>query len=553
MVNYCNDTLINVAEDGMTETLWQMAYDDSKILSNLNVSNDRERNLYFYLENFVEDLCQEFNCNINNYNDIIIKAFEELRKKEKIDLTDIRKAVYNSLKVKKIAYPNIKGTNSENSLPDRDINKWVKSLEDIYSAIRMGKNKMSAIKEITEGWTPMEKLDFEYWMKYYESADYVKYAMKKNAFGEVPVTTVKPEVSNIPPMAVPNFGPGRPRKSPKSLPEIKQSIISRIDSAIKMLRDFSNVWPPDIWRRIVTTLTDLQAEIVPLTTKATIYDCLIKTANKLNKQGFSEGSGAIIKIAQGAEEDLALKIEKALSGKESEISKEPAAPGGMAGDVTPPPGMEELMGPAPTGEMPAPTGEMPAPTGEMPAPSPEGELEMAPPAGVTEELPPPEKPLGAPEEEKISNDTNPFEGKSITVKDVLEILEPLSKNLSEREFVRSLSKADMMLDSMNVASHFPELGEVQSKALELNIYINTRLEKIISKLKGGVKEEDEKEKDSPPEIEMGEFAETPGKEKEMFEVNETELAKPTENKEPAAPTQPETEKSPMEPAKPVGV
>ena len=38
-----------------------------------------------------------------------------------------------------------------------------------------------------------------------------------------------------------------------------------------------------------------------------------------------------------------------------------------------------------------------------------------------------------------------------TIQDVLNVLEPLAQKLSEREFSHELSKADMILDSMQVA------------------------------------------------------------------------------------------------------
>lgn len=58
---------------------------------------------------------------------------------------------------------------------------------------------------------------------------------------------------------------------------------------------------------------------------------------------------------------------------------------------------------------------------------------------------------------------------------------------------------------------------------------HTRLEKVISKLKGGlseIKEEAEEEKVEAPVVEMGELTgkEPPANEKEMFEVEEEPAA-----------------------------
>ena len=70
-----------------------------------------------------------------------------------------------------------------------------------------------------------------------------------------------------------------------------------------------------------------------------------------------------------------------------------------------------------------------------------------------------------------------------------------------------MSKADMMLDAQNIAAHFPELGEVMGKALESNTYMVTRLDKMVGKLKGGVKED--APKSTAPEVEMEELTGAP--------------------------------------------
>jgi hypothetical protein len=152
-----------------------------------------------------------------------------------------------------------------------------------------------------------------------------------------------------------------------------------------------------------------------------------------------------------------------------------------------------------------------------------------PPAGAGEELPPPMEPPPLPPpgpEPEAPKDMkeNPFAGS--TVQDVLELLEPMVQRLKAREEFRELSKVDMMLDSLDIASHFPELTEAVSHMLETNNYVVTRLDKMVSKLKGGLKEEvkEEKKTEKAPNVEMGEIG-TP-KEKEMFEVTEGEMPTP---------------------------
>jgi hypothetical protein len=157
----------------------------------------------------------------------------------------------------------------------------------------------------------------------------------------------------------------------------------------------------------------------------------------------------------------------------------------------------------------------------LPEPTPE-----MPPAGVGEELPsPPPPPEAKPEIEgpKIEGKTdineNPYVGK--TIQDVLGVLEHTAQQLSERKTVRELTKADMMLDALNIASHFPELGEAIAKMMESTNYVHTRLEKIIGKLQGGLKDDVKEKEPEAPVVEMEELTKPSApKEQEMFEVSE---------------------------------
>jgi hypothetical protein len=74
----------------------------------------------------------------------------------------------------------------------------------------------------------------------------------------------------------------------------------------------------------------------------------------------------------------------------------------------------------------------------------------------------------------------------ITVNDVVAKLEDLAKIFKTREVPRQLGIVDMMLDSLGLASYFPSLSEATNKALESNNYISTRVEDIISKLRGAM-------------------------------------------------------------------
>lgn len=74
----------------------------------------------------------------------------------------------------------------------------------------------------------------------------------------------------------------------------------------------------------------------------------------------------------------------------------------------------------------------------------------------------------------------------VTIGDVVVELESLSKIFKTREIPRRLSRADMMLDSLGLAPFFPSLSEAQNKSLEANNYISSRVDEILSKLRGSM-------------------------------------------------------------------
>jgi len=513
--NYVDDMMCDLAEDGLTQDLRDMMYEDAQFLSDLNVTNDRQRNLAFYLDHFCDDICKEFGYKIKDKKPVIIRSFNYLKDSKKVDLTKIRAAVLRSLRElnrKKVAYPNTTGVNEMNVKPEADISQWVSALSQIYMAMKNGESRDSAFKRITEGWSPMTKHDFEAWARYYEKGDHEKYNVKV-ASGEDQLFPLSFLDEGFEPEE-PVIERPKPKKD-KTPDDVKKALLSRLYSAERLLYNFVHVWPDSVYNRLHQGLSDLKREIAMMRTASSMNDRIIRTASMWEIAGFVEGAEELRRIAQTTD-DITSEIERALTGREFD-KKPKEAPEDMAPEV---PGAEM---PMPGAEMPPGGAEMPPPGDEMMPPPgeemPPADLPGAPPAGVEEQLPPAEEPPGDAKEEKEMPKNNPYSG--ATVQDVLEILEPLSQKLREREFIRDLSKVDMMLDALSVASHFPELGEAQAKALELNIYVGTRVEKVINKLKGGLKEDDQEgEEPSPPDIEMDELGGKKKTEETAFEVVE---------------------------------
>lgn len=91
---------------------------------------------------------------------------------------------------------------------------------------------------------------------------------------------------------------------------------------------------------------------------------------------------------------------------------------------------------------------------------------------------------------------------NIKISDVVAKLEDLAKIFKTREIPRQLAVVDMMLASLGLASYFDSLSEAQNKALDSNNYILTRVEDILSKLRGAMasKEIDLKGGEGSPEV-----------------------------------------------------
>ena len=331
----------------------------------------------------------------------------------------------------------------------------------------------------------------------------------------------------------------------KIIQKQRKKIISRLDSAEKLLRtDEGELFAGKEFDSLLSSLYDLKKKIQMMnkvSISTTIYDdMIIREANILNKHGFIKAANILYSLAQDAGSDLSNPNETAPSAAPPAAPTGPAAsptadstqsmgapgnmpmdtpPGGMPTDATSgdgavrpeiasnnppsPKNMSEGMEAFLKGLDPAKEsngdelmvedndfnyifdeGELlvtEAQVAETPAPSPATPLE------VKEEV----KPLETtPKSLEIKNPKSNFDAQfnqafsNITVQDIIVKLEDLSKIFKTREVPRQLGLVDMMLDSLGLAPFFPALSEATNKALESNNYISTRVEEVLSKLRG---------------------------------------------------------------------
>lgn len=168
-----------------------------------------------------------------------------------------------------------------------------------------------------------------------------------------------------------------------------------------------------------------------------------------------------------------------------------------------------------------------------PPPAPEGDDT---PLEVTEDDIPvaPDSPSGGPGGSSLDSKIDAtFD--SVTMEEIVSELEDISKYYKVREMPRRLARVDMMFDSKGISAFFPALAEAQNKALEANNYIATRIDDILSKVRGSMasenmeaklKQDEEKDKQRKQMRKEQEQAELQEPKKETPAVEMGELGAP---------------------------
>lgn len=154
----------------------------------------------------------------------------------------------------------------------------------------------------------------------------------------------------------------------------------------------------------------------------------------------------------------------------------------------------QVMPPNPNAvDEPITTSPSPAPLDPSPVAAPVLNKDK-PPASPTS----PDDPMGEPEELEVTEDdiespaltVSNFNEKmnellqGATIADAISELEDLDKIFKTREIPRRLGRVDMIFNALGITPFFPALSEATGKSLEANNYIATRIDDILSKLRG---------------------------------------------------------------------
>jgi len=441
---------------------------------------------------------------------------------------------------KKKAYPN---NETYVYIPGQhDVQKWLQAVREIYQAEHNGEYRQNAIRKITANWNRAETYDFLNWIKFYEAGDHMKY--KFAAWYESPDVSnyYLPNKQNPAPEKAPaqNFDFAKEKAQQDSerrdlIEKQRSKIISRLDSAEKLLRSpDGHVFSGQEFESLLEAIYDLKKKIQTvnkISTSTRIYqDMIVRQANILNRGGFKKASNVLYALAD--DPNIAPPVPPAAgptepsgapSGIPSGGSGMPEVPLGEGVDENQPdPG--EITSPALVGFLKGIEGDKSAIEDELES---EDNLEVsdqeddllvseaqavAPDEPITTETAPaPLNPTPAPTPKPLATDTEeePLEVSEediepkpedveksnfnsrmdqvlsgVAVTDVIAELEDLDKIFKTREIPRRLGKVDMMLDSLGLVSFFPTLSEATNKSLEANNYIASRIEDILSKLRG---------------------------------------------------------------------
>lgn len=448
--------------------------------------------------------------------------------------------------VDKRAYPNFE---QYQFVPGQhDTQKWLQAVKDIYYKERNGADRVQSIRQVTAGWKITETHDFLNWLRFYEEGVHLKYKTaqvwyENGAPGYFLHVKPDPEKPQEQPVKGQDIDFARDAahdelslSEKKNIIEKQRSkIIGRLDSAEKLLRSRDGqIFAGKELEALMEAIYALKKKVQlvnKLSTSTRLYeDMIIREANVLNRKGFIKAAAQL--------QALADDTETADKEPAKDVALQPASPAppqqgsGAAGGLpsvgpgmpqTPPEsapnnevvpkGISKFLENLDTAKIstkddlqvddvvdvsdvddelfvteaqaiPSLNPDAPPP---VDAPSPASKPKV-PSTSLEVEEKDVEKGLPV-DSSQVTDFDNMIDAafKNLTVNDVVAKLEDLAKIFKTREVPRQLAVVDMMLDSLGLASFFPSLSEATNKSLESNNYISTRIEDILSKLRGAIK------------------------------------------------------------------
>lgn len=443
--------------------------------------------------------------------------------------------------MKTVSYPNYSDYISSGKKYNLD--HWVKAMRDIYVKLHLGASRNDAVNSIIKDWDEMEKFEFLNWLKYYESGDYLKYKRAQHSYYvnddinyflpnpkstiPSPIKSINDQILNAPQEAqtIVSQKPGELKKEDQRqiIEDQRKKLLGRLNSVEKLLSSHhGHIFAGPDFERLLIAIYELKKQIqtvnkISLSTQ-TVVDLIIRQANLLKQEGFHNASMFMTKFAQNTPGDFSFNLGEVPAG-----GSQPQG-GGSLGNNTPNlsdtlpennaieefidnlqdyglttikdineseddividddvlldqeivPEINELIVEAQAIEQPIPQPQK--------KPIPENLEVEAPPITPEEAKSVPDVASQAKSDFDVIIDSA---FANLTINDVIAKLEAINSIFRNREISRQLAIVDVMLDRLGLASFFSSLSEATSKNLEANNYCLTRIEDILSKLRGAV-------------------------------------------------------------------
>ena len=233
--------------------------------------------------------------------------------------------------------------------------------------------------------------------------------------------------------------------NPERLEALKNTVKRSAKSLIDKILQTPGLTQEEI-AQFMETATRLVTDVSSLKNAELISSLTYKTANKLDRDGFHQGSNEIRKLAQDLEQG-------------QQVATEPVAPASQT---------------------------MPTPVAQVEEPIPEAEL--APAEKTLKDTIPSNEDVAPAKFEDIET-KGPEEGEydlfvdsDLSIEDASGKLDDVASMLADRRVIRLLAEFDIMLDKLGIASMFPELAESQSKLIDAFGYALTRVTRMMGQL-----------------------------------------------------------------------
>ena len=306
--------LVLIDDDTISDDLYEDLKEDAIIASEFGVDNDKEYNVYFFIDRFVDDILNDtFGMKLSDdkrkelckyiYSHINDSSYDLS------SLVDHRILIYKWLcdGISKKAHPNISGKNNREII--YDIDKWADVLRNVY--VLLGEddklNKDALVDYFTMEWDMDEKFKFNNWVRYYEEGNTEKYNVKtanikKLSDLSVPLPAYLMRDNEKIDMST------YKREQTKREKELEQAVVfktkmkARLSSLKRLVDKYNDILPKHNLDSIYDEIRDLDKSIGRLDVYASLKDCVVRSANRMNKFGFKEGAKILHKCAD--EENL---------------------------------------------------------------------------------------------------------------------------------------------------------------------------------------------------------------------------------------------------------